>query len=149
MSLNQLYIFLSFLVTGFVIGILFDIFRILRKSFKNIDWITYIQDILFWVLTAAILLYSIFTFNNGELRGYIFLSIILGIVIYLLTLSKYFILIWVKIFKIIFYPLRVCINFIKKQILLPLCTFFKNVYSKASKKFVHILKTDKIHKKVQ
>lgn len=140
MSLNQLYIFLSFLVTGFVIGILFDIFRILRKSFKNIDWITYIQDILFWFLTAAILLYSIFTFNNGELRAYIFLSIILGIVIYLLTLSKYFILIWVKIFKIIFYPLRVCINFIKKQILLPIYIFFKKIY---------ILKNDKIHKKVQ
>ena len=140
MSLNQLYIFLSFLVTGFVIGILFDIFRILRKSFKNIDWITYIQDILFWFLTAAILLYSIFTFNNGELRAYIFLSIILGIVIYLLTLSKYFILIWVKIFKIIFYPLRVCINFIKKQILLPIYIFFKMIY---------ILKNDKIHKKVQ
>ena len=134
MSLHQLSIFLNFLLTGFIIGILFDIFRILRKSFKNVDWITYLQDILFWILTAIILLYSIFTFNNGILRGYIFLSIISGIIIYLLTISKYFILIFVKILKIILYPIKIFINFVQKQILLPIYSFAKNIYFKTYKK---------------
>ena len=74
-NLNQLYTFLIFILVGMVIGITYDIFRILRKSFKTIDIITYIQDFLFWIITGVILLYSIFTFNNGELRSYIFIGI--------------------------------------------------------------------------
>lgn len=97
MSINQAYIFLIFTINGFVIGILFDIFRILRKSFKTKDFITYLQDILFWILTGFILLYSIFTFNNGEIRLYMFLGVFIGCLLYMTTLSSYFIKINVKI----------------------------------------------------
>ena len=51
MITNQGIIFLIFVLNGFVIGFLFDIFRILRKSFKTTDTITCIEDILFWILT--------------------------------------------------------------------------------------------------
>ena len=118
--MNQLYIFLCFFLTGIVIGILFDIFRILRRSFKTWDIVTYIQDFIFWILTGVILLYSIFTFNNGELRAFVFIGILLGITLYILLISKYFIKIAVKIIliikKILFYP----INFIKKHIIKPI-----------------------------
>ena len=70
---NQAYLFMIFIFNGFLISILFDIFRILRKSFKINDFITYIQDILFWILTTFIILYSIFKFTNGELRGFLFI----------------------------------------------------------------------------
>ena len=117
--MNEIYIFLLFILTGMSIGILFDIFRILRKSFKTIDFITYIQDFLFWLLAGAILLYSIFSFNNGELRGYIFIGVILGIILYMLILSKYFVKISVAIInilkKIIYTPIKFIINFIKKH----------------------------------
>lgn len=119
--MNEIYIFLLFILTGMSIGILFDIFRILRKSFKTIDFITYIQDFLFWLLAGAILLYSIFSFNNGELRGYIFIGVILGIILYMLILSKYFVKISVAIInilkKIIYTPIKFIINFIKKHII--------------------------------
>ena len=119
--MNEIYIFLLFILTGMSIGILFDIFRILRKSFKTIDFITYIQDFLFWLLAGAILLYSIFSFNNGELRGYIFIGVILGIILYMLILSKYFVKISVAIInilkKIIYTPIKFIINFIKKNII--------------------------------
>ena len=118
--MNQLYIFLCFFLTGIVIGVLFDIFRILRRSFKTWDIVTYIQDFIFWILTGVILLYSIFTFNNGELRAFVFIGILLGITLYILLISKYFIKIAVKIIliikKILFYP----INFIKKHIIKPI-----------------------------
>ena len=38
---NQAYLFLIFSLNGFIIGVLFDFFRILRKSFKTKDIITY------------------------------------------------------------------------------------------------------------
>lgn len=88
---NQAYIFIIFILNGLLIGILFDIFRILRKCFKTPDFITYIQDIIFWILSGLSLLYSIFKFNNGELRLFIFLGVILGIMLYMLIFSRLFI----------------------------------------------------------
>ena len=66
---SQLFCLLMFTITGIAIGILFDIFRILRKSFKTADIITYLQDILFWILSGLIVLFSIYRFNNGEIRS--------------------------------------------------------------------------------
>lgn len=137
MSLNQLYIFLLFILTGIVIGIVFDIFRIFRRSFKTNDIITYVQDFLFWLVTGCILLFSIFTFNNGGLRGYIFIGIILGVLLHLLLLSKYFINIFVKIFsvlkKIIGYPIYWLLNFTKKYILSPLSKILSKIRLKLPK----------------
>ena len=48
---NQAYLFFIFIVNGILIGLLFDFFRIARKVFRTNDIITYIQDILFWILT--------------------------------------------------------------------------------------------------
>ena len=97
LNLNQLYTFLIFIIVGMIIGITYDIFRILRKSFKTIDFITYIQDFLFWIITGAILLYTIFAFNNGELRSYIFIGILLGLILYMILISKFFVGICTKI----------------------------------------------------
>ena len=85
---NQTYLFLVFSLTGVIIGILFDFFRILRKSFKTSDIITYLEDIIFWILTGFIVLYNIWYFNNGEIRLFMILGIIMGAIIYMLTLSN-------------------------------------------------------------
>ena len=89
MVTNQANLFLIFTIDGIIIGVLFDIFRILRKSFKTSDIVTYIEDIIFWILTGFIILYSIFVFNNGQLRLFMFLGIILGAFIYMLFISSY------------------------------------------------------------
>jgi spore cortex biosynthesis protein YabQ len=110
-SINQLYTLFVFILSGAVIGILFDLFRILRKSFKTPDIITYIEDILFWILTGLFLLYIIFKYSFGQLRIYMFVSLIIGIVIYFLTISKYFIKLNIKIIRI--YKIYYIKNFIR------------------------------------
>lgn len=105
---NQAYTFLLFIINGLFIGILFDIFRITRKSFKTSDFITYIEDTIFWILTGILTLYFIFKFNNGEIRLYIFIGIILGISMYILIISKHF----VKINTIIIEKIKKAINII-------------------------------------
>ena len=106
MVTNQAYLFLTFIINGILIGLLFDFFRILRKTFKTKDLITYIQDIIFWILTGFIILYSTFTFNNGEIRIFMFIAILLGVVFYMMLISSYVIKVIVRI-----------INFIKDIIL--------------------------------
>ncbi|MBR3255854.1 MAG: spore cortex biosynthesis protein YabQ [Clostridia bacterium] len=97
---NQAYLFFIFSLDGFIIGLLFDFFRILRKCFKTANLVTYIEDILFWILTGFLVLYTIFIFNNGEIRFFMFIGIIIGIALYILLLSKYIITINVFIINI-------------------------------------------------
>ena len=153
MITNQANLFLIFTINGLVIGILFDIFRILRKSFKTSDIVTYIQDILFWILTGFILLYSIFTFSNGEVRFYMFLGVFLGCLIYMILFSKYFININVKIIKIIkkivsfiFTPIKLLIKFIKKILIRPINFITINISKfkiKSQNKLKNVLKSPK------
>ena len=124
---NQAYLFGIFILNGFIIGILFDIFRILRKSFKTNNLVTTVEDILFWIITGFIILFSIFKFNNGELRGFIFIGIFIGTLIYMLIFSKIFIKInlyiinFIKkmVYFIIIIPLKTIFNIIKKIIFKP------------------------------
>ena len=88
MAQNQAYLFIVFSLTGVIIGLLFDFFIILRRSFKTSNIITYFEDVLFWILTGVLILYNIWYFNNGEIRIYMFLGIIMGGLIYMLTLSN-------------------------------------------------------------
>ena len=129
---TQAYAFLIFVLNGILIGILFDIFRIFRKSFKTFDIVTYIEDCMFWIISGLLLLYSIFKFNNGEIRLYILIGVILGVSLYMLIFSKMFINTSVCIIKIIkrifniiiIIPIKFLIRIINKIFLKPLKKIF-------------------------
>ncbi|MBR3002128.1 MAG: spore cortex biosynthesis protein YabQ [Clostridia bacterium] len=141
MITNQAFLFSIFVINGLLIGLLFDIFRILRISFKTKDFVTYIEDIIFWILTGAIILYSIFVFNNGEIRFYIFLGILIGIIFYMTLFSTYIIKFSVeiinfikkimgKILKIIFTPFIYLGKLIKKILFKPIAFITINIKKK-------------------
>ena len=158
---TQVYLFLIFIINGFIIGLLFDFFRILRKAIKTSDFITYIEDTLFWILTGFIILYSIFTYNNGEIRLFMFLAILIGILVYILFVSKYILRISLaiinfikKIFRTIFHiikiPLTILAKFIKKLFLNPISFIIINIrkfFTKTFKKISGIRKKAKISNK--
>ncbi len=146
--LSQLYSLLIFTITGIIIGVFFDIFRILRRSFKTPDIITYIEDILFWILTGIFFIIILFKFNNGEIRSYVLLGLISGIVMYMFIISKYFIKISVNIIKIIkkilSYPIKIICKLIKPLtfIVINIRKIFIDIFNKISK-------NDKKYKKIQ
>ena len=74
--MSQIHLFYIFTLTGILIGILFDIFRIARKSFNTSDFITHIEDILFLLIAGVLLFFTIFKFNNGEIRSYVIIGIV-------------------------------------------------------------------------
>ena len=153
---NQAYLFLVFSLTGIVIGILFDLFRVLRKTFKTSDILTSLEDILFWIFAGIIILYSIWYFNNGEIRLFIFLGIIMGLLIYMLTLSdilikllsaivKMFQKIVMKIIHILSIILRP-INNVIKRILKIVYKFYKKIEKNKTFSIKSILKKGNLEK---
>lgn len=92
-NISQTQEFLYFCLIGIVISFIFDIFRSVRKNFKTADCVTYIEDIIFLVISTIILMFGVLEISNGILRFYIFLGTFLGIIIYSLTFSKFCIII--------------------------------------------------------
>ena len=164
MAINQAYLFLIFTLNGIFIGLLFDFFRILRKSFKTTNLITYIEDILFWVISGISIIFSMYKFSGGVLRIFMFLGIIFGIVIYILTFSSIIIKTFVfmitlvknfftHILKIVCIPFKFISNLMDKFIFRPLYLLivkFKIFFTKKTKKINIVLKnTTKLEKNVK
>lgn len=100
-QLEQLNSFGIFCISGIIIGIVFDIFRIIRKSFKISDIHTYIEDVVLGIIIGIFLIYMLYIYNSENLRLYMFIALIMGFITYILTISKYFIKVNVKIVNLL------------------------------------------------
>ena len=146
MAINQAYLFLIFTLNGMFIGFLFDFFRILRKIFKTKNLITYIEDILFWILTGISIIFCMYKFSDGSLRLFMFLGLIFGIIIYMLTFSKIIMKIFVKLINIVktfvITPLKFIYKILKKYILKPIYKIYdkiRTIITKTKTKIVYKL----------
>lgn len=113
---NELVVFFIYVISGMAISIFFDIFRVLRKTIRTSNIVTYLEDAIFWIVVGIFLIWEIFTVSYGELRSYIFIGLLIGFAFYMLTLSKHFININVKILNKI------------KRIVLAIINVIKNIF---------------------
>lgn len=123
--------FCIFFILGILCGFIFDFFRALRKNIKTNNIITYMEDIGFFLIIGLMLLRSILLFSNGEIRFYIFFAIILGIIIYILTIGN----LCVIMFNVIFSSLKNFLIFFIKIIKIPI-KLIKSILKKIQKKLV-------------
>ncbi|MGL4731748.1 MAG: spore cortex biosynthesis protein YabQ [Clostridium sp.] len=124
---RQLSLFIFSILSGVLIGVLFDIYRIIR-GFEHIGQIiTLIQDILFWVATGSILFLFMMYTNYAYMNFNVFIYIGLGLFIYMNFVSSTFIDILRHIIQlvskfirvcyyILSYPIRICLYRIKGKI---------------------------------
>ncbi len=121
---SQEEVFLLFFIIGIIIGLVFDFFKVLRKSFKTKDIVTFIEDLLFLLISGTLIVLGIIKLNSGEVRFYLFLGMFFGVLIYSLTISKLYVIIlyeFVRICK------KIIIFFI--QIFFKLLHIFKNIFN--------------------
>ncbi len=68
---------------GIVLGFIFDVFSILKGAFHiKRKLFNDVFDLLFWAISAVIVYALAFIANGGEVRIYIFLGLITGVIIY-------------------------------------------------------------------
>lgn len=125
---NQLYVFGVMILCGACAGMIFDVFRASRKTFGAGMLTTSVGDILFWLIISVGLFFVIFTVNSGEIRWFEAIGIVLGSIIYFLTLSRLFtkllgcilgmiLKIFLSILKIILTPFVFLYKMIKRPLL--------------------------------
>ena len=69
-------------VTGFLLGILFDGYRVLRGTARLKKWSTALADLLYWLVATAVVFGILLFSNGGELRLYVFIGLFAGAALY-------------------------------------------------------------------
>ena len=150
MSLSEETItFLIFVVTGMLFSSIFDIFRAIRKVKKMKTRTIYLQDIIYFCIIGAILLLIIINYMNTELRVYLILAIILGVVIYISVVGNFVMNFFAKIIqlsgeiiKFLFFPLTVYMSIFEKQI-----NILRKYVKKCCKKITDMINLNRIKEK--
>lgn len=85
---NQLYIFGWAILYGGIIGISYDLIRIVRRVVSHSQLLVGLEDFFFWMIAGLVVFNYIFNVNSGSMRGFIFIGLSLGMLLYFLTISK-------------------------------------------------------------
>lgn len=90
---DSLKLFLVMMIVGSLIALVFDFFRGVRKAtktaYKEIAPFVHIQDVLFVLMSFIIFVFAVIVYNDGEIRGYMILGLITGILLYWALLSRF------------------------------------------------------------
>ena len=92
----QLNTFLVLLFTGILWGIFFDLYRVFRSQIRVNRAIDIIGDVIFWILAAILIIPFIYWATWLELRLFVWIIILLGLILYFTCLSS----ILIPVFKI-------------------------------------------------
>ena len=108
--INQVNLIVFSLLSGIITGVFFDIYRLIR-GFENPNrFLTAIQDLLFWTLTAIVVFIFLMYTNEGYLNFYVYVCLIIGVYLYLKLLSRTFIKVQYKSLKFNGKMFRVVLN---------------------------------------
>ena len=141
MTEKEVEVFVNCLMSGLCAGMLFDVFRVIRKSFRKKRFLTDLCDGIFWSLYTVIFVWWIFKVNDGALRWFVFAGMSIGGAIYFSVLSNFF----VPLGLFVSYLLQ---KFVKTAVLILL--FPVKIFLKLSRKFFvcAIIPVRKINKKI-
>jgi spore cortex biosynthesis protein YabQ len=116
---QQVNLFVFSLLSGILIGVLFDIYRTIR-GFESLNkLISAIEDVLFWILTGIIIFIFMMYTSYAYMSFNVFVYIGIGLFLYLKAISRFFVktlhnlLVFVfKVIRVAFYvityPIRAC-----------------------------------------
>lgn len=89
------------LLIGVIILFGYDMLRAVRKTFRHSNFALAVEDFLYWSLSGIASSCVIFWGNSGILRGFSVIAILLGMLIYHKSISKFIVLGVSRILQII------------------------------------------------
>lgn len=109
---QQLFSFVSSIILGAILGIVYELFRTVRSLFGGGTVTVFIQDVLFWIISAFITYTFFLIFTNGTVRIFVIIGMLIGFYIYLKTFGR----IIAFLFRQIFRPVKFLCSHIFKLI---------------------------------
>nr|WP_303244277.1 spore cortex biosynthesis protein YabQ [uncultured Cellulosilyticum sp.] len=125
---SQALLFITSIEIGIVMGMIFDLIRVIRKIVKHPSFFVQVEDLLYWIVCGLISFYMLYVTNYADIRPFILIGIILGAVFYFATFSIVFmkaataVINYVKallkrLWQLFLIPVKWCIKTIKRPII--------------------------------
>ena len=133
---GQAFLFLMTVAAGMAIGLIYDGFRVLRKTAPHAPVWVQLEDLLFWLAVTGLMFYFMLNENYGEIRIFSVLGAALGVTLYFATISRWVLLVLVAVvnfikrvltavFKVLRLPFRLLV-----RLLNPPLTYVKKFFGK-------------------
>ncbi|MCI8495830.1 MAG: spore cortex biosynthesis protein YabQ [Lachnospiraceae bacterium] len=128
-------VLLAAVLTGMLLLAVYDMLRILRRIIPHKMWLVGMEDLIFWVGSAAVLFAMLYRENSGYIRGFVIGGVLAGMFFYNMVLSAWIVkgsvFLLQKILFILSRPLAWTARLLKKPV---------GFAGKKTKKFLRFLK---------
>ncbi|NDI37057.1 spore cortex biosynthesis protein YabQ [Chengkuizengella sediminis] len=98
------------IISGMLLGVIYDIYRVVASQFHFRRWIISSLDIIYWILSTLFVFRMLYLSNSGEVRFYVFLGLTLGIIFHYVYFSP----LTIKIIILLIGWIKALIRFVKK-----------------------------------
>lgn len=98
---HQVFVFMCMILCGIATGLIFDLFRALRRCVKSGSGVIAAQDLALWFTELCIVYMTAFKVNNAQIRGYEAIALVIGSVLYFITVSGYVMKFFCKTFNLL------------------------------------------------
>ncbi len=109
----ELQFFLISILWGGILMLAYDVLRILRRMIPHDSFFIALEDFFFWVIASLFIFAMIYRVNDGIIRGFSALGVVLGGVLYHYSISDFLVRtitslfhILIKFIKILLTPLK-------------------------------------------
>ena len=106
----ELQFFLISILWGGILLLAYDVFRILRRLFKHGAFLIAIEDITFWLAASIFIFTMIYRQNNGIIRGFSIIGMLLGLLIYHFSVSDPLVKAITKLIQTLFSPFKAALK---------------------------------------
>ncbi len=107
--------FLTAVLLGACAAFVYDMLRVWRRFHKQTLFTVSVQDFFYWFVLGLAGFRLIYRYNAGTIRFFAFLGMGLGACVYAATLGRFFVTYCLKLLRVLTFPLRKGLLFLKKQ----------------------------------
>jgi spore cortex biosynthesis protein YabQ len=75
-------------LSGAVLGAVYDVYRVVLKHWRFLRFLGPVLDFVFWLFALILVFWALMWANNGDIRLYVFVLLLMGLFIYRLLFRK-------------------------------------------------------------
>ncbi len=146
-------LFLASVAWGLVLVVMYDCLRIFRRLVKHNKIGAGLEDVLYWVISAILIFRMMYRVNDGAIRGFSIVGVVIGMVLYHYSISEFVVKMLTKVVQKGFVIGKKVVHIILKPVVWLtrrfrwLFVFFMKIFHKPLRWFQKTLK--KIGKQVK
>lgn len=109
MSLNVQFVTMGYMfLSGVALGVLYDVYRVVAGLLRISRWIIPLLDLIYWVAATLLVFRVLYYSNQGQVRAFVFLALLIGISFYFALLSRWVILLLHWLIRVTKAFIRLC-----------------------------------------